>query len=97
MKRYYVGFYDMFDGWGIYGFWKERLFDDLEKAIKCCIKLQDELDDDNKNCGEYFGVIDGDTKGEVYCGKAFEGTDLDEKRLQYLITRIKERIVRGNR
>lgn len=67
-KRYYIDFYDMIDGWGDFGFFLERLFDDLDLAIKTCDKLNSELDKTNKDCGEHYGVIDGTINQEVYCG-----------------------------
>lgn len=67
-KRYYVDFYDMIDGWGGFGFFPERLFDDLDLAVKLCDKLNSELDKSNKECGEHFGVIDGTINREIYCG-----------------------------
>lgn len=66
-KRYYVDFYDMIDGWGVFGFFPERLFDDLEAAKKCCDEKQSKLNEDNKRCGEHYGVIDKETNTEVYC------------------------------
>ena len=70
-KRYYVDFYDLIDGWGgaTFGFFEERLFDDLNEAIECCKKLQKELPIENRNAGEHYGVIDGNIMQEVYCGK----------------------------
>lgn len=67
-KRYYVNFYDMFDGWGVFGFFTERLFNNLQYAIILCDRLNDELEERNRECGEHYGVIDGVTKKEVYCG-----------------------------
>ena len=68
MKRYYVDFYDAFDGWGgMFGWDPDRLFDDLEEAKKCCIKLQSKLAEGNKKMGEHYGVIDGKTKFEIFC------------------------------
>ena len=67
-KRYYIGFYDMIDGWGDFGFFQERLFDDLDSAIELCNKLNSGLDKSNKECGEHFGVIDGTINREIYCG-----------------------------
>ena len=68
-KRYYVDFYDMIDGWGgDFGFFPDRLFDDLDLAIKLCDKLNSELDKSNKECGEHFGMIDGTINREAYCG-----------------------------
>ena len=66
-KRYYVGFYDAFDGWGSWGFWTERLFDDLDQAQACAEKLQAELNQQNKDCGEHYGVIDKETGREIHC------------------------------
>ncbi len=67
-KRYYVDFYDMFDGWGIFGFFEDRLFDDLDEAIKLCDELNSELADGNKSCGEHYGVIDNIIGREIHCG-----------------------------
>jgi len=69
MKRYYVDFYDMFDGWGTFGFFTDRLFDELDDAINCCDKLNEELAKGNKACGEHYGVMDSKTNMEVYCGQ----------------------------
>lgn len=44
-KRYYVDFYDMFDGWGGFGFFPERLFDDLTLASKLCDELNEKLEE----------------------------------------------------
>lgn len=66
-KRYYVDFYDMIDGWGTWGFWPERLFDDLEAAKVKCNELMAKLDNANKRAGEHYGVIDSVTNREVYC------------------------------
>lgn len=68
-KRYYVDFYDMMDGWGTFGFFTDRLFDDLPGAIKLCDKLNSELPEGNKNCGEHYGVIDSTVNREIYCGQ----------------------------
>ena len=68
-KRYYVDFYDIFDGWGEFGFFTDRLFDELDNAIKLCDKLNDELAKENKACGEHYGVIDSETDREAYCGQ----------------------------
>lgn len=67
-KRYYVDFYDMIDGWGGFAFFTERLFDELPEAIKLCDKLNSELDESNKKCGEHYGVIDSVIGREIYCG-----------------------------
>jgi hypothetical protein len=69
MKRYYVDFYDMFDGWGVFGFLSDRLFGGLDDAIILCDKLNFELDKGNKSCGEHYGVIDGTTNRETHCGQ----------------------------
>ncbi len=71
-NMYYVDFYDIFDGWGEFGFFTDRLFDNLDDAIELCDKLNNELNNGNKSCGEHYGVIHGGTSGEIYCG-------LDEK------------------
>ena len=67
-KRYYVDFYDMIDEWGGFGFFTERLFDELPEAIKLCDRLNSELDESNKKCGEHYGVIDGTIGIEAHCG-----------------------------
>ncbi len=69
MKRYYVDFYDMFDGWGTFGFFTDNLFDDLQEAIKTCDKFNSGLTKGNKDCGEHYGVIDSHVNREVYCGQ----------------------------
>ena len=76
MKRYYVDFYDMFDGWGSFGFFTDRLFDELDDAINCCDKLNEELAKGNKACGEHYGVMDSKTNMEVYCGQDKKYKDL---------------------
>ena len=68
IQRHYVDFYDMIDGWGDFGFFTERLFYDLDLAIKLCDKLNSELDVSNKRCGEHYSVIDKLTNMEIYCG-----------------------------
>lgn len=68
-KRYYVDFYDMIDGWGSFGFFTDRLFNDLPEAIKLCDKLNSKLPEGNKNCGEHYGVIDSTVNREIYCGQ----------------------------
>jgi hypothetical protein len=68
-KRYYVDFYDMFDGWGTFGFFTDRLFEELDSAIKLCDELNDKLDKGNKSCGEHYGVMDSKVSREVYCGQ----------------------------
>ena len=68
-KRYYVDFYDMIDGWGTFGFFTERLSDNINDAIKLCDKLNSELPEGNKNCGEHYGVIDSTVNREIYCGQ----------------------------
>lgn len=62
-----MDFYDAFDGWtgSSYG-----MFDDLDLAIIDCDELMETLDTSNKSMGEHYGVIDGVTGREVYCGKA---------------------------
>jgi hypothetical protein len=67
MKRYYVDFYDGFDGWGLFGFFTDRLFDDLEEAKKCCDNLQAKLNQSSKDFGEHYGVIDKELNMEIYC------------------------------
>lgn len=68
-KRYYVDFYDMIDGWGIFGFFDYRLFDDLPEAIKLCDELNSKLPEGNKKCGEHYGVMDSTVQREIYCGQ----------------------------
>jgi len=68
MRRFYVDFCDMIDGWGEFGFFTERLFDELPEAVILCDKLNSELDESNKKCGEHYGVIDNVVGREVYCG-----------------------------
>lgn len=68
MKRYYVDFYDMVDGWGTFGFFTNRLSNNMNKATELCNKLNSELNENNKNCGEHYGVIDKLTSREIYCG-----------------------------
>jgi len=71
-KRYYVDFYDMIDGWGsMPDFRPERRFDDFDEAKDLCKKLQSELGEANKRCGEHYGVIDlqGHIAHEVFCAK----------------------------
>lgn len=67
-KRYCVAFYDFIDGWGTFGFFTDRLFDDLELAKTCCDRLNTELPRGNKDCGEYYAVIDGETDRVVFWG-----------------------------
>jgi hypothetical protein len=68
-KRYYVDFYDMFDGWGEFGFFTDRLFEELDSAIKLCDELNDKLDKGNKSCGEHYGVMDSKINREIHCGQ----------------------------
>ena len=67
-KRYYVDFYDFIDGWGVWGFYTDRLFDNIKDAQACCHNLQSKLADGNKSCGEHYGVIDRKFNREVFCG-----------------------------
>lgn len=66
-SRYYVGFYDMFDGWGAFGWNPDLLYDDLEEAKVKALELQDVLPEGNKDCGEHYGVLDSNVGREVYC------------------------------
>lgn len=77
--RYYVDIYDMFDGWGggCWGFFEDRLFDDLDEAKKKCDELQAELAEGNKECGEHYGVIDSEKNREVYCTRGRGGSMID--------------------
>ena len=63
-KRYVVDFYDMFDGWC---HMTNREFDSLNEAKQICDNLMEDLDEQNKRCGEHYGVIDLKTGVEVYC------------------------------
>ena len=74
-KRYYVDFYDMFDGWGTWGFCANRLFDDFEEAKTCANILQSELDKANRLAGEHYGVIDKKKNREIYCTMDKEYTE----------------------
>ena len=65
--RYYVDFWDMSDGWGTFGFFTHRLFSNLKLAKECCDALQSELNQNNKNCGGHYGVIDKELSREIYC------------------------------
>ena len=67
--KYYVNFYDAFDGWGTWGFFPDCLFDSLEEAKAKCNVLQATLDEGNKNMGEHFGVMvdRGGLYVEIYC------------------------------
>lgn len=67
-KRYYVDFYDMIDEWGTFGFFTDKLFDDIDDAKKKCDELNSQLPRGNKDCGEHYGVIDSQTMIEVHCG-----------------------------
>lgn len=86
MKRYYVDFYDMFDGWGGFGFFVDRLFDDLPDAIILCDRLNGELKEGNKKAGEHYGVIDNLINREVYCG-------LDEKYRAKIFSDLKKHLL----
>ena len=60
LPRYYIDFYDAFDGWtgeltGICGIFAS---DDLEKMKEQCNLLQEKLGNNNKKCGEYYCVMD---------------------------------------
>lgn len=86
MKRFYVDFYDMIDGWGEFGFFTERLFDVLPEAVALCDRLNSELDESNKRCGEHHGVIDNVVRREVYCGM--------EEQYKMKISDIKDTLLR---
>ena len=65
--RYYVDFYDAFDGWGEWGFDPDRLFDALEEARLCRDRLNASLDSRNKSMGEHYGIIDALSMTEIEC------------------------------
>jgi hypothetical protein len=68
IKKYYIDFYDMIDGW-IYGSTSnpELTYDDIEEAKKKCIELHSGLSTSNIRAGEHYGVKDSLTNKEVYC------------------------------
>lgn len=66
---YFIDFYDAFDGWGgtmdenvemTLAIWPDRCFrsNEFEKAKEKAEELMDDLDENNKSCGEYYAVID---------------------------------------
>lgn len=67
--RYYVDFYDAFDGWIRNGLESEKevQFDDIEKARQYRDKKNAELSEANKKMGEHYGIIDTKTHREVQC------------------------------
>lgn len=67
MTQYYVDFYDSFDGWGIFGFNTDRLFNTLDEAKAKADELQKTLDKGNVDMGEHYGVFSSDKCGEIYC------------------------------
>lgn len=66
-QRYYVDFYDAFDGWGDCGFRSERLFDSLDEARACRDRLNADLAEGNKRVGEHWEIIDRTVGCEVDC------------------------------
>lgn len=67
-KRYWVDFYDMFDGWIRYPECDDKYqFDDLDAAKAKADEKQAKLDKNNISAGEHWGVIDTTTGLEVYC------------------------------
>jgi hypothetical protein len=66
VKRYFIDFYDMMDGWGGTPGWYGD-FDTLEEAKKECDEKMKTLDNSNKRAGEHYGVIDSVLNREVYC------------------------------
>jgi len=78
MQRYFVDFYDGFDGWcgpptpEIAALYADRLFDDLDAAKIRCDELQAGLDQNNKDFGEHYSVVELDISGrwalEAYRG-----------------------------
>ena len=66
--RYYVDFYDAFDGWGgEFGFYLDRVFDALEEARTCRDNLNKDLPSGNKSMGEHYGIIDRQSMTEIEC------------------------------
>lgn len=84
-KRYYVDFYDMIDGWGTFGFFDRRLFDDLSDAIKLCDELGSKLPEGNKKCGEHYGVMDSTVQREIYCGQDKKYKEEVDKMIDVLV------------
>lgn len=75
-KRYYVSYYDMIDGWGLFGFYTERLFYNEEDAIICRDKLNKTV---SKNCGEHFGIVVKGNSDELGGNNMGVVTTADEK------------------
>jgi hypothetical protein len=66
--RYWVDFYDMFDGWIRYPeIDPSYQFDDLEAAKAKARAKQAKLDKNNIDAGEHWGVIDTTTGREIFC------------------------------
>ncbi len=80
--KYYVDFYDAFDGWGIVGFYTDRVFEDLEQAKQKATELQAGLSKGNINMGEHYAVIDVATDKEVFClsGQTIESQNKQEEK-----------------
>lgn len=67
-KKYRVDFYDMFDGWIMKDIGEtEDDFENLEDAKALRDKNNEQLPDSNKKCGEHYGVINLEMKGEIDC------------------------------
>lgn len=77
--NYYIDFKDMIDGFGGhpdkqmlngegFAYFKKFFFFDLELAKAFCRKLNQELGENNKNCGEHFEVRDWNTDKFVWRG-----------------------------
>lgn len=67
--RYFVDFYDAFDGWIRRGVEPEQevCFDNLDEAIQYRDERNSELDIENIRMDEHYGVIDNTTKCEIQC------------------------------
>jgi hypothetical protein len=78
--RYYVDFFDAFDGWGHpfdafdlaegwgeWGRWPECLFDSLDEARACRDRLNASLPEGNRSVGEHWGIHDRTVGHEIEC------------------------------
>ena len=82
MKRFLVDYFDSFDawregdpqdGWGKFDDTPERLFDSIEEARACRDHLNAELGQGHKDCGDHWGIIDGELGREVECPRVSGG------------------------